>query len=71
METSTETSPAPPVNLIDQLRAIDAGSSALFERSDRMLNSVRSTLTRIKRESPGLEFTTRMTDEGVRVWRLS
>jgi len=65
METTTDF--PPPRTLIDQLREIEPGHSALLTRS---LTSVRSTLTRLKAET-GADYTTRRDGKAVRVWRLS
>lgn len=59
----------PPPSLIGKIKALEPGQSLLLTDGET-LNSVRSTVTRVKKDTEGSEFTTREADGGVRVWRL-
>lgn len=62
-----------PVTIADLLKAIPVGQSRFFERSEGETSSIRSIITRIKRDHTTVDYnyTTRPEGAGLRVWRLS
>ena len=66
------TFPPPPLSLADKLRNIPAGESRLFRWDEAQRSSIRSTITRIKRDhTVDYNYTTRPEGDGMRVWRLA